>query len=141
MPELLIVTMLPSLVLQLPPDTVDVRLEDEPIHTNAEPEMVPADVGGFTTTVCSVLAVPQPLETVYEIVTVPGLTPVTVPELLTVAKAVLLLLHVPPLPDPLRLSVAPWHTLPPPVIVPADGSGLTVIAWKACTDPQLLATV
>lgn len=50
-------------------------------------------------------------------------TPVTTPEVPTVARAVLLLLHVPPPPSE-SVMLAPTQTLLGPVI--AEGSGLTV---------------
>jgi len=54
---------------------------------------------------------------------VPALTPVTIPEVPTVAFVVLLLLHDPP-PASLRVVVAYWHTLGVPPI--GEGSAITV---------------
>ena len=54
----------------------------------------------------------------------PGATPVTIPDVPTVASAVLLLLHAPP-PASVKVLVKPTHTVAVPEI--ADGSGLTVI--------------
>jgi hypothetical protein len=61
------------------------------------------------------------------ILTVPGLTPVTTPELFTVALIVLLLLQVPP-PGVLdNVVVDDLHTDSVPVIGVTNGSALTVI--------------
>ncbi len=54
----------------------------------------------------------------------PVVTPPTTPDELTVATAVALLLHVPPVVVSRSVVVAPWHTLAVPVI--KAGSGLTV---------------
>lgn len=59
-------------------------------------------------------------------VVVPAATPVTTPEVFTVATAVLLLLHVPPDTVLVRATVRPVHTLVEPEIVPAVGAGLIV---------------
>jgi hypothetical protein len=65
-------------------------------------------------------------------VAVPPATPVTRPEEeLTVATDVLLLDHVPPAIDALRLVVLPAHRVDAPVIVP--GVATTV---KLCTAKQ-----
>ena len=56
-------------------------------------------------------------------VTVPAVTPVTMPVAPTVAIAVLLLLHVPPVESVPNADVSPRQTLELPVIV--DGNGLT----------------
>ena len=57
-------------------------------------------------------------------VVLPVTTPVTTPPEETVATPVLPLLHVPPVSVSPRVSVAPWHSAPAPVI--ADGKGFTV---------------
>lgn len=57
----------------------------------------------------------------------PAVTPVTMPDVPTVATAVLLLAHVPPLTVLERDVVRPVHTLDEPEMVPADGATLTVI--------------
>ena len=69
----------------------------------------------------------------------PDATPPTIPVLLTVAAAVLVLLQAPPdVPVPsLNAVVEPAHTVAVPVIVPATGSGLTVTTCVAATVPQL----
>ena len=57
------------------------------------------------------------------ILTVPVLSPVTVPNGFTVALKVLLLVHVPPLGVPVKASVEPMQAMLPPVI---EGAGLIV---------------
>ena len=58
---------------------------------------------------------------------VPEAIPVTVPVVLTLALAALLLLQVPPLMASVRLVVPLTHTVGVPVMVPALGAGLTVM--------------
>jgi hypothetical protein len=70
-------------------------------------------------------------------VTDPGITPVTIPVLFTVAIAVSLLLHTPPADVSLRLVVAPGHTVNVPVIGPIVAV-LTVTTWVAYTVPQVV---
>ena len=54
-------------------------------------------------------------------VAVPAKTPVTAPVVLTVAVELLLLLHVPPAGDELRVMLAPSHTEEAPVIAAGCG--------------------
>jgi hypothetical protein len=58
--------------------------------------------------------------------------------LLTVAIDVLLLPHVPPPVELLRVVDADKQTAFTPVIVPAFGSGFTVTIWVSVAVPQLL---
>ena len=60
------------------------------------------------------------------IVEVPAATPVTTPELLTVATAVLALVHAPPAVVLVRVVVLPTQTAAVPVMAATEGSGLTV---------------
>jgi hypothetical protein len=71
------------------------------------------------------------------ILTVPGLTPDTTPELFTVAIVVLLLLQVPPLGVLPNVVVAAIHTVWVPMIGVTTGIALTVIPVVA-THPKLL---
>ena len=64
--------------------------------------------------------------------------PVTVPVLPTVATAVLLLAHVPPITVLLSAVVLPVHTVAVPLSVPADGAALTVTTLVAALVPQPL---
>ena len=84
--------------------------------------VIEAGVGVTETEV--VAAVPHPV--LYVIVAVPPLTPLTIPDdVPTVATAVLLLLHVPPIALLLNVVVDDWHTVIVPVIDPASGVTLT----------------
>ncbi len=71
-------------------------------------------------------------------IAVPAVTPVTKP-LITVADEVLLL-QAPPVIALLSVVIAATHTEGTPVIVPASGCALTVIAFVAVAVPQLLVT-
>ena len=66
--------------------------------------------------------------------------PVTIPEVFTVAIEDVPVLHTPPLTDSVKVLVAPAHMLEEPVIDPATGVRLTVIADVAVAVPQPLAT-
>ena len=70
--------------------------------------------------------VKQLLDTVYEIVSIPAATPVTMPVLLTVARAVNSLLHVPPLTASDRVITDPTVTLEGPDIEYIAGLAVTV---------------
>ena len=107
------------------------------------PEIVPAEGSILTVIEKVATAVPQLLETIYEIVLLPLVIPVTVPELFTVAMEDTLLLQVPPLMPPLDdnvIAVPPTHNDAAPEIVPATGSGLTVIVEVAIEVPQLFVS-
>ena len=69
-------------------------------------------------------------------VAVPALTGVTTPAEDTVATAVLLLLHAPPLPDAVNVIVLPTHTDDKPVIEPAVAAGITRTDLVAVALPQ-----
>ena len=74
-------------------------------------------------------------------VAVPADTPVTMPVVPTVATVVAVLLQVPPVVASLNPVVAPAQTVAVPVMVPADGNGLTVTTLVAAAVPQPLVTV
>ena len=74
-------------------------------------------------------------------VAVPGPTPNTVPVVLTVAMATLLLLQVPPVVASVSVFVAPWQKVVTPEIVPAETPEITVTVVVAVAAPQLLVTV
>jgi hypothetical protein len=67
--------------------------------------------------------------------------PVTTPVVLTVAIAVFVLLHTPPVVASASVVVAPGQTVVVPVMVPAVASGLTVNSAVSFAEPQLLVTV
>ena len=52
------------LLLQVPPDTLLLRLMVDPAHTEVAPLIVPAFAGGFTVTVADAVVDPQILVTV-----------------------------------------------------------------------------
>lgn len=75
-------------------------------------------------------------------VTLPAATPLTTPVAgLTVAKAALLLLQVPPLTASVNVMVEPAHTDDGPLIAPAVGAAVIVTVVVAVAVPQLLVTV
>lgn len=66
-------------------------------------------------------------------VAVPAATPVTTPVEPTVAAAVLVLVQTPPVVVLVNEVVAAAHTVPVPVIVPAEGNGFTAtvaLIWQ-----------
>lgn len=67
----------------------------------------------------------------------PFATPLTTPELLTVAMDVTLLLQVPPVTLAESVILADVHTDDTPEIVPELGNGLMVIVWMALLVPQV----
>ncbi len=92
----------------------------EPLQRLVGPDIIAGDA--LTVTVCEIV---QPLAVmVYDMSADPGPVPVTTPVVLTtVATAVLLLLHVPPVVVFVSVVVAPSHTENEPPI--AAGSGFT----------------
>ena len=74
-------------------------------------------------------------------VTVPAVTPVTTPEEVTVALAVLPLVQLPPDGVSDNAVVAPGQTVAVPKIGPGAGSGFMVINAVVPALPQLLLTV
>ena len=67
--------------------------------------------------------------------------PFTLPDASTVATPVAVLLHAPPEVVSLKPVAEPAHTVAEPVMVPADGNGLTVTTSVAAAVPQPLVTV
>lgn len=126
MPLADIVATLVLLLLHAPPGTVSANVTVAPLHTPVGPDIVPASGSGFIVTVIVATAVPHVLVTVYCIVSVPLVTPVTTPAADMVAFPVVVL-HTPPAVEFVSVIVAPGHTLFGPVMVPAVGSGFTVI--------------
>ena len=59
-------------------------------------------------------------------VVVPAATPFTEPEALTVAAAVLVLLHTPPVAPSVSVVADPAHIAAAPLMAPAIGNELTV---------------
>ena len=74
-------------------------------------------------------------------VVVPGATPVTTPDGLTVPKAGSVLLQVPPVAPSVNVVVAPGHVAVVPAMLPASGDGFMVAMVIAAVAPQLLVTI
>lgn len=132
------------LLLQLPPPVpLLVNIAVAAAHSVLAPLTVPALGRLPTVTTTDALTVPHTEVTVYLIVELPAATPVTTPVVaFTVAAAVLVLLQVPPpVPSLDKVVVEPVHRKVVPLIVPAFGSGLTVIAAVAVAVPQVVVTV
>ena len=67
--------------------------------------------------------------------------PLTIPVPPTVATRGFPELQVPPLTPSPRLMDAPEHTVPGPLILPAEASGSMVTVAEVVAEPQLLLTV
>jgi hypothetical protein len=87
---------------------------------------VPVIVPGVAATV-AVTVLLQPLASAYVIVALPKATPVTTPDVPTVATPVLLLLHVPPEVASLSVADNPTHILGVPVIAAIGETVATVV--------------
>jgi hypothetical protein len=109
----------------------------DPTHTVVGPVIVATGIG-FTVTTLVAVAEPQLLVTVYEIVAVPGIRPITTPPN-TAAVSGALLLHTPPLVVPVSVIVENVHKDEGPVI-DAVGRLLIVIVLVAVAVPQALVT-
>lgn len=118
-------------MLHTPPGTALDSAVVDPIHTF----VVPVTGGRPTVTV---RVVKQPAATKYVIVAVPLATPVTTPELFTVATPVLLLLHVPPLTECDKLVVEPIHKLEVPEMPASTSTDTTTVVYA---EPHPLVTV
>ena len=102
--------------------------------------MPPALGKAVTVTGWVAVALPQLLVTVYMMVSMPPLMPVTTPETETVALP-LDALQVPPGARSARGIVAPVHTADSPVMVPAVRKGPMVTTLVTDAVPQALVTV
>ena len=129
-------------LLHVPPPAASFNNDVAAGQALSEPVILPALGNRFTVTIAVAAAVPQLLITVYEIIEVQVVAPVTRPDVeLTVATPLLTLLQVPnPTPSLSNVAVA-GHILSEPVITPAFGVGLTVTTTLATAVPQLFATV
>jgi hypothetical protein len=100
---------------------------DEPAHIDGAPLITPAVTVAFTVIDLEVVNVPQPV-TVYVIVAVPALTPVTTPLASTMATLELSLVHEPPaVAVVVNDTTEPTHTEDAPLITPAVTDAFTVI--------------
>lgn len=128
--------------LQVPPPAASLKVVVALGQTVNVPVIVPASGEGLTVTIFVAATVPQLLLTVYDIVLVPGATPVTIPvNEPMVAIAVFTELHNPPPAASLKVVVVPGQAVNIPVMVPASGVALTVTTMVAAAIPQLLFTI
>src|SRR3569833_4355717 len=110
------------------------------MHNASGPEIVPALGEGLTVMVFVADFIPQLATMVYEIVSAPADTPVTIPVEPMVA-CVLLLLHRPPATLLVNVIVAPGHTDDGPEMVPGEMPAPIVITFVATAVPRLLVVV
>jgi len=112
-------------LVHVPPPVTSLRVVVAPAHNVPVPVM--GEGAGFTVTALVTKAEqPAPFVTVYVMVAEPTATPVTTPEVLTVAMEVLPLVHVPPGVASNKEPVAPTHAVAVPVMAPTTGSAFTV---------------
>ena len=118
----------------VPPDVVSLSVVVAPAHMVVTPVM---GAIAFTIVIALVaVALPQLFVTMYMAVSLPAVTPVTVPPLVMVAFP-LLMLHEPPLTELDNVIVAPVNTDVAPLMVPAPGTAVTVTFMVATDAPQL----
>ena len=111
----------------------------EPVHTVDAPDTEPALGATFIVIAACAESVPQLLVTLYTIVSVPAIRPVTMPAVVT--NALLLVApHEPPVVACVSDIAAPVHTLAGPDIA-AREPALTEIILLVVAVPQLLVTV
>lgn len=130
---------------QVPPEVVLLNVVEVPAHAALAPPIA-ARVGKLFTVklVLAELVHPFPSVTVYVIVEVPALTPVTAPEeAFTVAVAVLDELQVPPPVELAKVELEPTHAEAVPVIAATVGSAFSVTTTAAdvAEQPLLFVTV
>lgn len=111
------------LLVQLPPVIELIRVVDEPAHNSEAPVIVAISMLSDTVTITDPVAEPQESELLYEMIVVPVPTPVTIPEVLTVATATLLLLHDPPVLLDVNVAVSPLHR----TVVPDINTGIILL--------------
>jgi hypothetical protein len=111
----------------------------EPIQTIPLPAIEPAKGNRLTESVFTATDVPQTLTTVYRILSLPAVKPVTI--LPTIVALELVLDHVPPVTVSVKVIEVPRHMMLLPEMTPAIGSGLTVTTVETAAVPQELTTV
>jgi hypothetical protein len=131
----------PLLLLHMPPVAALTSVMNVPVHTVDAPTIAPASGTGLTLMVVVAAAVPQLLLTVYAITALPVPRPDTTPVAETEATAGLADDHTPPGAASVSVMVDPVQTLVGPEMLPAAGSGLTVIVVAADAMPQVLDMV
>ena len=132
------VAIVPSDVVQVPPETVDVNVVFEPKQIACVPDNVPATAGAVTVTVLVADTFGQPPEplTVYVIVAIPAATPVTTPVAETVAIVPSNVDQVPPACVDEKVVVNPTQIFCIPDNVPATTGAVTVTVLVADTFGQ-----
>jgi hypothetical protein len=128
------------LLLHTPPATGSVNVPGDPRQIVEGPEIVPAVRTDVIFTILVAIAEPQPLVTVYIIVSNPAETAVSTPAPVMLA-CILLILHVPPGAASVYIVKPPTHIVDGPTITPATGAALTVTVVVATAVPQLPDTV
>jgi hypothetical protein len=109
-------------LLQIPPPVALPNVEVCPKHTFSEPVIA---LKGLTVTFA---VVKQPVPIVYDMVTIPGVTPDTIPEAEpTLPMTSFPLLHVPPVVALNKVVVSPWQTLAMPVMFAGSGFTVTIL--------------
>ena len=130
------VATLKGLMLHVPPGAGFQNGNVVPAHiVKKYPPIAGRELTGFTVISFVDEVTPQELTIVYEIITVPAVTPVTTPVADTVACE-LLALQVPPVTASVRVIAAPVITDEGPVITPAEAVLLTVTDLVACAVPH-----
>jgi hypothetical protein len=132
-PDVFTVAVAASALLHTPDGVVQASAVVVPLHKLKVPVTGATAVGALTVIIRVAIPVPHVLVTEYVMVTVPAEMPVTTPEVLTVARAVLLLLHTPPGVPLLKAVVSPVQTELLPVI--AAGVGIEFTVTTAVTLP------
>ena len=114
-----------------------------PVQNVVGPVGVMVAVGAASTVNTTIEDETQPdeLVTLYRIVSAPDVIPVTTPDVLTVARDVLVLLHTPPEVALARVVVRPGHTLVVPVMAATEMGAETVTVLVAVDEPHELVTV
>ena len=109
-----------SMIVQVPPGILSVKVPGAPISIPAGPDIVPGLVVLKTVITSVADAMPQMPVKVQLIVSVPAAIPVTTPLVLIVAIEVLLLPHIPAdrVSHEIKVIVLPTQTVEGPVIVP-----------------------
>ena len=125
--------------LQVPPVTLSVRVVLDPAQTDDAPVIAPALGSGLIVITFVVVALPQLLVTVYIMVSVPAIMPLTTPEPDTNALP-FVVLHDPPVAEGVSVIEAPTQTADSPDMVVVAGAGLTAIDLVVVAVPQLLVT-
>lgn len=121
-----------------PPGAVSERISIAPAQILEAPVIVPAIGIASTLTIINAMAVPQLLVTIYFMLSTPGDTPVTIPpETLAPPE---LAFQTPPGAVSIKVIDESIQTPDEPAIVPATGSGFTVINLLTISVPQLFIT-